>query len=84
MSSGWLASTSTLNRRCSRIDTEVARLSWILVRRGGAVETITSAEPEGVTLQGTVPTMESLYLPGLLDTSIHRTNTVRFSISSGS
>jgi hypothetical protein len=56
-----------------------ASRSLILKARGGASESSITASPEGVTLQGVVPSAETLYLPGLLDTSIHRTNKVRFS-----
>lgn len=58
---GWLSSTS----------------ASILKARGGSNEALVTADPEGVTLQGVIPSAESLYLPGLLDTSIHRTNKVR-------
>lgn len=77
---GWLTSPRTLDDRdgrSSRRTTAFARRSLILKPRGGATESPISADPEGVTLQGTVPSAESLYLPGLLDTSIHRTNKVR-------
>lgn len=46
----------------------------LLATRGGGAPG--AAEPEGVTLHGTVAPTEPLYLPGLLDTAIRRTNKV--------
>jgi hypothetical protein len=66
VSQSWISSTKTTN---NKIDIP----SWFSCLRGGSD---ISAEPEGVTLHGTTPSIESLYLPGLLDTSIHRTNEV--------
>lgn len=52
--------------------------SLLVSTRGGRAPGAVSAEPEGVSLHGTVVTAEPLYLPGLLDTAIHRTNKVRY------
>jgi hypothetical protein len=49
----------------------------LAVPRGGGAPGAVSADPEGVTLQGTTSSLEKLYLPGLLDTGIRRTNKVR-------
>jgi hypothetical protein len=46
--------------------------SWFTSMRGGSTAS-PSAEPEVAPLDGT---MQSLYLPGLLDISIHRPNAV--------
>jgi hypothetical protein len=77
---GWIASSRALN---DHLVTHFASRSLILKTRGGSSESSVTADPEGVTLQGVVPSAESLYLPGLLDTSIHRTNKVRFSSYTG-
>lgn len=78
-SPGWLASSRTGDNhggRSIQSDSDIASRLMILKARGGASESSISADPEGVTLQGVVPPAESLYLPGLLDAAIHRTNKV--------
>jgi hypothetical protein len=67
-SSGWISSLTKQNGE--RINTPF----WFLSIRGGSVSSPVS-EPEVSLVDGTI---ESLYLPGLLDTSIHRPSTVSF------
>lgn len=62
-------SSSVARPRAARITSSSSAASSILQVRGGS--------DEGVTLHGTTSSMaEKLYLPGLLDTTIHRTNKV--------
>ena len=65
-SHGWIPSHSAQTRYESDIP------SWFTALRGGSVAT-PSTEPEVAPVDGTI---QSLYLPGLLDISINRPNMV--------
>lgn len=71
ISHGWMASQIARSRSDSDIP------SWFMSMRGGSVAS-SSAEPDtAAPVDGTI---QSLYLPGLLDISIHRPSAVSISI----
>ena len=67
----WMKSASFAGQ--TSIESDIP--SWFLSVRGGADVSSTAAEAGLAPVDGTI---QSLYLPGLLDISIHRPNMVRF------